>query len=459
MVRNGSGHKAMNIDMTEGVIWKQLILFAIPLILGNIFQQLYNTVDSIVVGNFQGTEALAAIGATTAICNTVVNFFNGISIGAGVVISTCFGSRDDKKLHEAVETTVLFSVAAGILVAIFSVFFSPLMLRLMSTPEDVMEPATDYLRIFLAGIPVLFLYNMGSAILRAIGDTKRPLYFLIVTSVLNIVLDLVFVVGIRWGIAGAAIATVISETISALMVLTVLIRTKDNYRLVLRDLRIEPSCMKQIFIIGLPAGIQQGLTSFSNALLQSYINGFGSAALMAGWSCCFKIDQFALLPAQSIGQATTTFVSQNLGARNVKRAREGVKKALRIGFAVLVCISVLLVLSSHQLVYLFNREDPEVLYYGALFICFLAPFRFLSSSNQIYAGALRGSGDSRGPMIIMLFSFVFFRQLYLFIVTKFAYNVYTVAFGYPLGWLTCTLLSMLYYRKSSWEKIASDPAV
>ena len=308
--------------MTQGVIWKQLVLFAIPLIMGNIFQQLYNTVDSIVVGNYLGTSALAAVGATTAICNTLVNFFNGISIGAGVVISTCFGSRNHEKLHEAVETTILFAVIVGCFVSLISVWVVPLMLKWMSTPDDVIGPAGEYLKIYFAGVPVLFLYNMSSAILRAVGDTKRPLNFLIISSCLNIALDILFVAKFGWGISGVAIATVIAEAVSAALACSTLMRTKEAHRLVLRELHINKSCLGEIFRIGLPAGVQQGLTAFSNALVQSYVNGLGSSVIMAGWSCHSKIDQFAILPAQSMGQAATTFVGQNLGAKNVKRARE-----------------------------------------------------------------------------------------------------------------------------------------
>ena len=412
--------------MTQGVIWKQLVLFAIPLIMGNIFQQLYNTVDSIVVGNYLGTSALAAVGATTAICNTLVNFFNGISIGAGVVISTCFGSRNHEKLHEAVETTILFAVIVGCFVSLISVWVVPLMLKWMSTPDDVIGPAGEYLKIYFAGVPVLFLYNMSSAILRGVGDTKRPLNFLIISSCLNIALDILFVAKFGWGISGVAIATVIAEAVSAALACSTLMRTKEAHRLVLRDLHINKSCLGEIFRIGLPAGVQQGLTAFSNALVQSYVNGLGSSVIMAGWSCHSKIDQFAILPA------------------------------VFMGVGVLICISGAMAISARSLVSLFN-QDPDVLHYGTLFILMTVPFRFCSSFNQILAGSLRGSGDAKGPMCIMLFSFVVCRQIYLFFVTKIAFNEYTVGMGYPVGWIVCAILSFLYYRRSRWEeKVKED---
>lgn len=449
------GGRKTNIDMTEGVIWKQLVLFAIPLIMGNVFQQLYNTVDSIVVGNYLGTSALAAVGATTAICNTLVNFFNGISIGAGVVISTSFGAKNHEKLHEAVETTILFAVIVGCFVSLISIGVVPVMLKWMSTPDDVVGPAGEYLKIYFAGVPVLFLYNMGSAILRAVGDTRRPLLFLIISSCLNIVLDILFVAVFHWGISGVAIATVMAETVSAFLACMTLTRTDGAHKLVLRDLHINKTCLGEIFRIGLPAGVQQGLTAFSNALVQAYVNGLGFSVIMAGWSCHSKIDQFAILPAQSMGQAATTFVGQNLGAKNVKRARKGVRQAVFMGVGVLICISIVMALSARSLVSLFNR-DPSVLHYGTLFILMTVPFRFCSSFNQILAGSLRGSGDAKGPMCIMLFSFVVCRQIYLFFVTKIAFNEYTVGLGYPVGWIVCAVISYLYYKRSRWEEVEKE---
>ena len=440
-----------NIDMTEGVIWKQLLLFAIPLMIGNAFQQLYHTVDSIVVGNYLGTSALAAMGATSAVCNTLVNFFNGIAVGAGVVISTCFGSRNHKKLHEAVETTILFAVIVGCAVSMISVGVVPVMLRWMSVPEDVIGPASEYLRIYFLGVPMLFLYNMGSAILRAVGDTKRPLIFLVISSAMNISLDLLFVGALHWGIGGVAVATVLAEAVSAFLACRTLAKTNEAHKLVIKDLHINRACLWEIFRIGLPAGIQQGLTAFSNALVQSYINGLGSSGIMAGWSCHSKIDSFATLPAQGMGQAATTFVGQNLGAKDVKRARTGVRQAVSIGLGALICTSIIMGCSARFFVSLFN-QDPDVLHYGTMFILMMVPFRFCTAFIQILAGSLRGSGDAKGPMCIMLFSFVLCRQIYLFFVTKIAFNEFTVGLGYPVGWVVCTILFILYYRKSKWEE-------
>ena len=314
-----------------------------------------------------GKQALAAVGSTTSICNMLVNFFNGISIGAGVVISNYFGSRDDKSLHQAIETTISSALLIGLAVSLLSLPLVPVMLELMDTQPDVIGLASVYLRIYFLGVIFLFTYNMGSCILRAVGDTKRPLMFLIISSVLNIVLDLAFVVWMDMGIGGAAFATILSEAVSAVLVCVCLCRTEDVYRLDLRHLGVDWKILRRIFMIGLPVGVQQSLTAFSNAFVQTYINGFGSTAIAAGWSCHVKVDQFSILPVQSIGQATTTFVSQNLGAGKLDRAKQGTKIAVRMGVAVLVAIGVCIYFSSEGLVRLFNGE-ADVLYYGTLFI-------------------------------------------------------------------------------------------
>lgn len=443
--------KRQSMDMTQGNIWKLLSLFAIPLLFGNLFQQLYNTVDSIIVGNFVGKTALAAVGSTTAICNTMVNFFNGISIGSGVVISHYFGAGDRENLQKTIGTIALLTVVLGLGVTLFSVPLVPFMLKMMSTPDDVIGHASDYLKIYFLGIIFLFTYNMGSSVLRAVGDTKRPLYFLIVSSLLNIVLDLVFVVIFRWGIKGVAAATVLSQAASAMLVCAALIRTDEACKLNIKNLSMDMALCRRILLLGLPIGVQQSLTAFSNAFVQSYINAFDSSSIMAGWSCHIKIDQFCILPVMSIGQSVTTFVSQNLGAGKVERAKEGVRTALYMGTGLLLLICVILAFTSGQLVGLFSR-DGEVIRYGILFVWIALPFRFFSAWNQTYAGALRGSGNTKASMFIMLFSFVVCRQVYLYVITHFINNVYTVGLGYPVGWICCGLLSRWYYKHSGWEK-------
>ena len=431
-------------DMTHGSIAKQVLLFSLPLMLGNVFQMLYNTVDSIVVGNFVGKEALAAVGSTTMIVNMLVFFFNGFSVGAGVVIARHFGSRDLERLHAAVETTIAMTFLFCAVFTAAGVAAVRPMLRLMSTPEDVFEDAATYLTIYIGGISGLLVYNMGSGILRAVGDTTRPLLFLILTSVLNIILDLAFVLGLKAGVAGVAWATIIAQLVSASLTLALLTRSHDIHRLVWRDLRIDPSILKQIFAVGLPAGIQSVITAFSNVFVQSYVNSFGSSC-MAGWSCYNKLDQFIMLPMQSMAMAATTFVSQNIGAKQHARAHRGTLVTVGMSVGVTLAIATTLVIFAPDAVRLFSR-DPSVIRFGVLFMRANTFFLLANCVNHVLAGALRGMGDSRGPMIIMLSCFVALRQTYLFTVTRFIANTpLLVGIGYPVGWVSCCIAEVTYY--------------
>ncbi len=431
-------------DMTAGPILRQLILFSLPLMLGNVFQMLYNTVDSVIVGNFVSKQALAAIGSTTMIVNMVVFFFNGFSIGTAVTIGQYFGAKDMKHLHLAIETTMAATLILSVLFSVLGAVSVRPMLRVMSTPDDVFADATVYLRIYLGGISGLLIYNMGSGILRAVGDSTRPLYFLVLTSVVNIVLDLFFVLVLRMGIAGAAIATVISQFLSAALILLLLSRTTDIYRLSWRELCLDLPILRRIFSVGVPMGIQAVLTSFSNVFVQSYINVFGSDC-MAGWSSYNKLDQFIMLPMQSVSMAATTFVSQNVGAGNDRRADRGTVSALLLTSVVTVCIIAPLIAFAPEAVRLFS-PDPAVIAFGVLFIRTNVLFLLFNCINHVLAGALRGRGDSQGPMFIMLAAFVGVRQLYLLLVTRlYANTPQLVGFGYPVGWTCCFVIELLYF--------------
>lgn len=437
-------------NMTEGNILQHLVRFSVPLLIGNIFQVLYNTVDSIVVGNFIGKEALAAVGNVSPIINTLIGFFLGLAAGASVVISQYYGARDEKSVHEAVHTTMLMTFILCVVFTLVGVLMVPYMLRLMSTPDDVFDGAAQYLRIYFYGVTGLMIYNMGAGILQAVGDSKRPLYFLIVSALTNTVLDLVFVVCCGWGIAGVAIATVIAQCLSAALVLIVLTRTTASYSIFWSHMRINIGILRSIWKIGLPSALQQAITSFSNVFVQSYVNQFGSAC-MAGWTSYGKIDQFILLPMQSMSLSTTTFVGQNLGANNIKRARTGTHRAVIISLAVTAILVVPVMIFAGQLIPLFNT-DPNVIMYGTLFIRIISPFYLLCVVNQIYAGSLRGAGDTKTPTVIMLLSFVVFRQIYLFVTSKLIGTVIPVAFGYPAGWLLCSIVIFIYYKFGKWEK-------
>ena len=445
MIRSSAASRKTTVrDMTEGSIVKQVILFALPLMLGNIFQMLYNTVDSIVVGNFVGKQALAAVGSTTMIVNMMVFFFNGFSTGAGVIIANLFGARNMEKLHKAVETTMAATFLLSALFTVAGVAAVKPMLRFMATPEDVFGEATVYLQIYIGGISGLLVYNMGSGILRAVGDTMRPLFFLVLTSVVNIVLDLVFVVGLHSGIEGVAWATIISQFISAVLTLLLLTRSEDIHRLTWVDLKIDRGILGEIFAVGLPAGIQSIITAFSNVFVQSYINFFGSSC-MAGWSCYNKLDQFVMLPMQSMAMAATTFVSQNIGAGRERRADKGTVITVSMSVGVTAVIVALLCLFAAPAVRMFS-PDESVIEYGVLFIRANCFFLLFNCVNHVLAGALRGRGDSKGPMIIMLLAFVGIRQVYLYVVTHFVANTpFLVGFGYPVGWTTCCAIELTYF--------------
>lgn len=434
-----------DIVMTEGPIGRQLITFSLPLLLGNLFQQFYNTADSIIVGNFVGKEALAAVGSTGSIIFMVVGFMGGLSLGATVVISQYYGARDYKKLHDAVHTTMLVTLISSVVFIGVGIALVNPMLRFMNTPADVFDEAEIYLKIYFAGLPGLIVYNMGSGILRAVGDSKRPLYFLCFCTVFNIAFDLLFVVAFHWGVAGVAYATILAEFLSAVLTWWVLAYSQTPYQLHARNLKIDGPILKRIIGIGFPTAIQQGLTCFSNVYVQSYVNAFGSTC-MAGWSACNKIDQFVTLPVQSLGMAITTFVGQNLGAKQAQRAKEGVRACMWIGLAVTVGLTALLNLFARGSLRMFTQEDA-VLRYGVLFVRLISPFYLALCVYTILAGALRGAGVARAPMLIMLFSFVAFRQAYLFTVAKLGNSLNFIALGYPVGWVVCTILLVVcYYR-------------
>jgi len=436
-------------DMTQGTIWKHLLAFALPLMIGNLFQQLYNTVDSIVVGQFVSKQALAAVGSTTSIINMLVGFFSGVSVGAGVIISQRFGAKDPEGVHKAVHTTISLTLIIGLVGTVVGFVLAPIMLTLMKTPQDVFVEAKTYLQIYFGGISGLMLYNMGSGILRAVGDSRRPLYFLVFSSCVNIVLDLLFVLVFHMGVDGVAYATIIAQFASAALIYITLFRTHDVHRFQPSKLRIYPEMVKSIIRVGLPAGLQQALTSFSNVFVQGYINSFGTNCV-AGWSCYHRIDQFILLPMQSISMASTTFVGQNIGHRDLERTEKGIRTAVTLSIIVTGILIGLVVIFCAPLIKIFN-DDPGVVEYGVMFIRLISPFYLIICFNQIYAGALRGAGDAKAPMFIMLFSFVLFRQLYLAIGTQFINTEWFVGLGYPAGWAMCSTLQLLYYYKSHWR--------
>ncbi len=443
MIRLFAGRDA---DMTVGNIPRLLTAFAIPMALGLLLQQLYNTVDALVVGQYVSSQALAAVGTTGSICNMLVGFCAGLSTGAGVVIARAYGAHDAPRLRDAVHTSILVSILLSIIMTLLGLVIVDPMLRFMNTPEDVYADARTYLVIYFGGISGLVMYNMGSAVMRAVGDSTRPLLILFVSAVVNIVSDLMCVIVFHMGVAGAAWATILSQLASCILVLLFLTREKGDYGIRWKKLRLVPEILREIFTIGLPSGIQQGITSFSNVFVQSYTNYFGSAA-MAGWASYNKLDAYIFVPSQSIAMGASTFVAQNAGAKQYPRAREGVKVSLYMSLGITAVLCIVCVVFAKQAIAIFS-PDPEVIRFGVFFVTLISPFYIFTCFTQTYAGALRGIGNATAPMYIMLFSYVLFRQAYLFTAKQLGNDLTAISLAYPVGWMMCTALEAIAYHRS-----------
>ena len=440
-----------DVDMTQGSIFRLLLQFSLPLLAGNLFQQLYNMVDTWVVGNYVSNVAYSAVGTMGPILNMLIGFFSGFASGAGVVISQYYGAKLLHKVRETVHTAMVLTFVMGIVLTAVGILMIPTALRLIKMPAEAVADAATYLRIIFSGIMGQMIYNMGAGILRAVGDSRRPFYFLIASACTNIVLDLVFVIRFHMGVAGVAWATIISQAFSAVLVLVTLMGSESVVQVKLRWLRVNWAILKKIFTIGLPAAIQLAVTAFSNIFVQSYINFFGTDC-MSGWTTYAKVDQLMFLPMQSIALASTTFVGQNLGKGNVERARTGVSTALKLSLGITAVILVPLMLFAPQITAFFN-DKPEVIVYGTLLLRLLSPFYLLCCFNQVYAAALRGAGNTRAPMVMMLGSFVLFRQAYLYVMANFIANrLIPIAMAYPAGWFICSLANYLYYHKTPLDR-------
>ena len=442
---NKSVRGKRDVDMTQGNITRHIILFALPLLAGNIFQQLYNTFDTWVVGNYVSNEAYAAVGTVGPIVNMLIGIFMGLSSGAGVVISQYYGAQREEDVQKTIHTAITMTLILSVVFAMVGMLITPFMLKLMKMPENVIPEATTYLTIYFDGILGLMLYNIGSGILRAVGDSRRPFIFLAICAIVNIILDLAFVLIWDMGVTGVALATVISQCISAALVMITLMRSQSCVHLSLKKLGIHWPVLKKIFAVGIPAALQMCITSFSNVFVQSYINYFGDNC-MSGWTTYAKVDQVLFLPMQSISLASTTFVGQNLGSNQPQRARKGVSISLAMGLAATAILTVPVMLFAEPIVAFFNAK-PEVVEYGSLLLRWMSPFYLLCCFNQIYSGALRGAGNSRAPMIIMIASFVVFRQIYLYVMSGICNEIIPIAMSYPAGWLLCSTVTAIYFHK------------
>lgn len=434
-----------DVDMTEGGIVKHLVFFAFPLLVGNLFQMMYNMVDTWVVGRYVSDAAFSAVGTLGSVTNLMIGFFMGLTSGAGVVISRFFGAKQFDRVKDTVNTAVIMTGVLCIAFTVLGLALIPVFLMILDMPEDVRREAVTYLSIWFSGLSGLMIYNMASAIMRAVGDSRRPFNYLVVAAVTNTVLDLVFVIAFDWGVAGVAIATIVAQGFSALLSVISLCRTDSCVKISFKDMHFDREILKEIVYIGFPAAIQMAITSFSNIFVQSYINYFGREC-MGGWTAYTKIDQLILLPMQSLALASTTFVGQNIGINQVKRAEKGANTALIMSLISTAVLIVPVMIFSDLCVSFFNT-NPEIIEYGTLFLRWLTPFYLFWCVNQIYAGALRGVGNSKAPMIIMLCSFVVFRQAYLFIVSNFIANeILPIAMGFPAGWALSAIITFTYYK-------------
>lgn len=431
-------------QITEGVIWKQLLVFFFPIVLGTFFQQLYNTADTIVVGRFVGKEALAAVGGSTSqIVNLVVGFFVGLASGATVIISQYYGARDEIELNHSLHTAFAFSIVGSVLITILGMATAPWLLRVMKTPPELMADSILYLRIYFAGILFVFIYNIGSSILRAVGDSRRPLYYLIVCCVINIALDIVLVLGFHMGVAGVAIATVFSQAVSAVLITLALMHSDDLYKLNLQKIRFHRIALSSLILIGLPTGIQSLMYSGSNMFIQTSLNALGTDTV-AAWTAFGKIDAFYWMVNSAFGIAVTTFVGQNYGAGKYDRMRKSVKVGLAMALTTALCITIVLFATGQVLFRLFTTDDA-VVHIGMDMLHTIAPCYFLFVFIELLSGALRGIGDVLIPMIMTCCGICLLRVLWLIFVVPLKPGLETIIFSYPVTWAITAVLFILYY--------------
>lgn len=441
----------MQSRITEGPIWRHLLSFFFPILLGTFFQQLYNTVDAIIVGNFVGTEALAAVGGPAAVLiNFLVNLFVGLSSGATVIVAQYYGARQIQELRRTVHTAIALAIAAGLGVMVLGIALSYPVMVLMGTPAEVMDYSLIYLRIYFVGSIASFLYNVGSSVLRAIGDTKRPLYFLIAACLTNIVLDLVFVVGFGLEVLGVALATVLSQIVSAVLVMLVLCRPDSIFCIARKEIRFHPDILKSILRIGLPTGLQSDMYTISNMLIQSCINSFGTST-MAAWTAFCKLDAFYWMISGAFGISITTFVGQNFGAQRYDRVRKSVRVCLLLSLVTALLVSGLYALGAQPLLRMFST-DTQVIEIGTFILWRMSPFYFTFICVEVMAGAIRGTGDSLKPMLLTCGGACVLRVVWIFTVLPLDRTLGTLLLSYPMTWSITSLLFIIYYVRGNWMR-------
>lgn len=448
-MRGIAGDGRAENQITGGVIWKQLLVFFFPILLGTFFQQLYNTADAIIVGKFVGKEALAAVGGATGnLINLVVGFFVGLSSGATVIISQFFGGRRDQEVSHAVHTAVALALAGGLLLTVLGIAFSPAILRMMGTPDEVMGYAVTYIRIYFAGMIPSLIYNIGSGILRAVGDSRRPLFFLICACMVNILLDILLVVGLEMGVAGAALATILSQMVSAVLVVVTLCRAPFSYRLEIKKIRFYKSLLDRIVQIGFPAGLQSVMYSISNVIIQASINTFGTDVL-AAWTAYGKMDGLFWMTVSAFGVAITTFVGQNFGAGQYDRVKKSVRVCLGMAMGATVLLSAFLLLLGKPLFGMFT-DDPEVISQGLSMLRLLVPTYFTYVCIEVLSGAVRGAGDSLIPTLMTLTGVCLLRIVWVMGVAPAYHSMPVVLLSYPITWSVTSVMFLVYYHKGGW---------
>ena len=449
MAQETAVRKTVN-GITEGVIWKQLLLFFFPILLGSFFQQMYNTVDAMIVGRFAGKLALAAVGATGAYVNMLFGFFVGVASGATVILSQFYGAKNPKGVHDATHTGVALALLAGLLVTVLGLLSAPAILRLMNVPEDTCADALTYIRTFFSGMLAVTVYNVGAGILRALGDSRRPLYFLIVSCVTNIALDLLFVAAFHWGVFGAALATVIAQVISAALVLLCLMRRDDASRLNLKEIRVEKSILKDILHIGIPAGLQSVMYSLSNMIIQTSINSFGSDTV-AAWTALGRMDSVVWLVMGAFGTSITTFVGQNFGAQRYDRMRRSTRICMVMAICSTVALSALILTFGRNLLGLFTT-DPTVLDLGAMMVRHISPFYTAYVAVEVLSGTIRGTGDSVRPVIIIACGTCLLRVIWVSVCMHLKLGFQYVILTYAVSWGVTSVIFIVYYLRGTWLK-------
>lgn len=437
--------------MTEGSIWKNILLFSVPLILGNLLQQLYNTADSIIVGNFVGSNALAAVGSSGSPIFLLIGFSQGIAVGAGVVVAQYLGAKDRKEAQEAVHTSLALAAILGLILTVGGIFISRSLLTAMDTPAEVLEDAVTYMQIYFGGVLFSVVYNMAAGILNAAGNSQRSLLYLGIASGTNILLDLVLIAGLKMGVAGAAIATDVSQLVSCVLSLGFLMRVNDDYRVTAKEIKVHKKMAARIIKVGLPTGIQNMVISLSNILVQAGVNGYGAAA-MAGFAAYMKVDGFNILPIMSFSMAATTFVGQNFGAGKIDRVKKGTFVTLGMCIVYTILTGILLLAFQDSIMHLFTG-DETVIAYGKICMLYFCPFYWMLGILQGLAGTVRGTGKSVPPMVVLLISLCLFRIVWIQFALPLFAGIEGVLLVYPVSWAVGAVLMVLYAWKGKWMQL------